>query len=1025
MRRQRQTQDPEQAVINDAMLEPAFLAQLAADPRIENYITGIQSYIPRVELIAQQRRRGFILNPLFAAVDSATEELDNTTAPSSQHQLSVPPSTWVAVNTIPAAGNNLNIAGPSTTAVNSRSTLSSGLESPAPRVRRRGNLHRTSRTNMSAQLALGTDSDDDSDERVECLVDLTQVATISSEGVPDRQSAQNTGITMPARDPSPYDNEESGNESELQENIVQLEVPQEESDNVQLGRHDRNTASAEGEPDCDIMDLDQEMHHETSGAEEPGVPDPPQVQRAMQHREAVPIDFMVELPRVQATMEEVQNAQSMSNIVRPTGDKEVTISVGVTPEGRANMYSIQSNTIIHTMSDQTFQAHDSLSEEGEDSQARCLETCNTLEANQQDDPTTGCGSAIPETAIELDTTVSLQTITRSSTNQPTATRQDPPSQAPEFHQALKQNYDRGFYRGIEQTLCIFTPKHNPALSPEKLKLSNPVEAESLYDSLIKPYNIIRLARFLSKLSGADGPFTGMATNITLDELTFKPFTQEGSMEVSAATKLESMMSVCRSATRYVESHDLDAELEKLKLLLSYSMMYLTLENGIVPWLRTENPELGAKAINGAKWGEFLNRLNNHSDISITRERLNDIIRYGKVIWTMVEWMGVIVLPMLAVISTPTTLLARTHGIRSKHTEYVSSLLSENQTWTAICHSWGPVAVEVMFAELSERYSTKNLFCMLLHEPLPSESLPYIHREYLKVSEGFPPVRQIGYQASPPTFSLAQASSILQELGLMLNIFPFNKFPCKENHQVELVRWLLEQDGGGISPNPDPVLASKLPLSFPVTVLTSFLPPGHIAPEAVTFLSAAWNSRALSGWALLSPPAIRQLLIGDFGPDLPIAIESALGGLRFHIEYENIIAPLVTNNTVLPMHISFIEKTVSIIKTEDTGATDKAAYLWVQKLKENILFDGWSITEDDNGWRGDEQTPTLNQAYLRYLHFAHVVVTGSRLYNELPSDGGPNNYARIIGACFTEGYQAMNRDVEMLSPECCGFGRDLE
>lgn len=64
--------------------------------------------------------------------------------------------------------------------------------------------------------------------------------------------------------------------------------------------------------------------------------------------------------------------------------------------------------------------------------------------------------------------------------------------------------------------------------------------------------------------------------------------------------------------------------------------------------------------------------------------------------------------------------------------------------------------------------------------------------------------------------------------------------------------------------------------------------------------------------------------------------------------------------------------------------------------------------------------TRDQAYLRYLHFVHTVVTGSRFFNETAEGGRMPTDDEIIAACIAEAYELVGAVEEIPEMESYNF-----
>lgn len=73
-------------------------------------------------------------------------------------------------------------------------------------------------------------------------------------------------------------------------------------------------------------------------------------------------------------------------------------------------------------------------------------------------------------------------------------------------------------------------------------------------------------------------------------------------------------------------------------------------------------------------------------------------------------------------------------------------------------------------------------------------------------------------------------------------------------------------------------------------------------------------------------------------------------------------------------------------------------------------------------RGVEEVhePTRNESYLAYLNFAHVQVTGSRLYSVSPEFDGVPQSINIIAACLHEAFDLAEAGEEVCDMSSFNF-----
>lgn len=490
---------------------------------------------------------------------------------------------------------------------------------------------------------------------------------------------------------------------------------------------------------------------------------------------------------------------------------------------------------------------------------------------------------------------------------------------------IHANHLAGRYQTIESMPCHYTSTTNAARS--RAKVSSASRVENLYNGLVSHRNMVQLASLLAELS-AHKPDN--ASQYSVHELAFKGISAgmtTGGI-VTVDIRLEAMLDVARRSQEYAAGNMNAEAIVKLKLMLSYLTLYLTMEHGILPWMRADHGVfVSDRTLDSGKLQVLQSRLAQQGK-NLKLGTLKDNVRYGKVLWNVVSMLGVLGLPMLAICGPAVTTLCKENGMTSNHMEVLGSRLACNTTWMCLCQAWAAIAIEGIFTNSARVYSTNQLLRLLLTQPLPAGSIYRLSSYYLSCSSKTPPVRDIALRTPQVTLTHQEAANVLNNMGLELEVhlFPQNNYRNMTMRSVKLVDWLLAQDGEEelVMAEDDAKPAAKRITSIALKEFGTLLPPEQIGHELVGFLGALWNSRALPGWGMISPLESQGLMLGEYGGDPKVALTVLLGGRRYGIKYENVIVPVMVNGVTLPLHISLIERCATLYQTYDTRAPTPAS-----------------------------------------------------------------------------------------------------
>lgn len=449
----------------------------------------------------------------------------------------------------------------------------------------------------------------------------------------------------------------------------------------------------------------------------------------------------------------------------------------------------------------------------------------------------------------------------------------------------------------------------------KVEVSNQNIIDSLHDSLIDHGNIVLLGKFLAELSERK---PAASEQCTIDELVVKPFATSGSRREYIERATEEMIAVSGRAGHYAATNENGPALVKLKLMLSYIMLHLTLKHGIRRYLQAADPLAPPRTIEGKKIRVLQERLA-HNGLSIATARLTEYVRYGKILWDMISVLGIIALPMISIGGPAITTLCKKNGPTTNHLPVIASRLSNNLSWMALCKTWSPIVMEIVFTNTKQRYTSQELFNLLIAEPIGTYTVARLHQYYLQSAKNIPPIRHIDRQHAIVPPALQSASNLYTLLGIQIPLFPVDNYPNPVVRNIKLVGWLLNQEEQAtIRLSPDLYQNTESVVELPLATFRELLGLGDISNKLVGFLGDMWNRRALPGWAMISPKDSRNVLDAQLGGDPQMAITIALGGRRYNLRYENVFLPILFENLLFPLHISLKEKVATLYLLQNSG-----------------------------------------------------------------------------------------------------------
>ena len=185
---------------------------------------------------------------------------------------------------------------------------------------------------------------------------------------------------------------------------------------------------------------------------------------------------------------------------------------------------------------------------------------------------------------------------------------------------------------------------------------------------------------MSKTAGG----TNNIINPTPADLAFKPVSNNLQTPVAPSLPLEIMLQVSSCIHQFLQTNPLGEEVVKFKLIISYTMLYLSLEKGIVPSMQASDSSLGTQYIDCNKMRVFQEHLPEYHRIELKQASLKEKIRYGKVFWEMMKLTGVLILPMLAVAVPGIILFTHQFEVLSNNIPVLATRLAESTVWMSLC-----------------------------------------------------------------------------------------------------------------------------------------------------------------------------------------------------------------------------------------------------------------------------------------------------------------------------------------------------
>ena len=325
-----------------------------------------------------------------------------------------------------------------------------------------------------------------------------------------------------------------------------------------------------------------------------------------------------------------------------------------------------------------------------------------------------------------------------------------------------------------------------------------------------------------------------------DRVTLAPDGQDFTFVTGHTTR---MLAASRLAQKCLENSEIGPALVRLRALMSYITLYLTLKYAIEPQLQRENPNWSLKRVAGRRYAYFYHLLCDNPDGDMEtlefgpKSKFGADIAFGKTYWSLLQELGVAALLMLAVGDTGLTVIARSMGPGNPNRKNLALALSLSRGWWSFAHAIGPATLRSVFGPRDIQYTVQQLLQQLRAEPLPTASIVLLNQSCQK--RGIAMTTEIASEELPP---------ITWELAIGETTIPVGRYPNVPSARLlrrNVWHWL----------------------EFTSTPIFEFLLlPGKGAPdEAVNLFCNFYNRRAIPGRKAVPFTALRELSNRDVAP----------------------------------------------------------------------------------------------------------------------------------------------------------------
>lgn len=391
---------------------------------------------------------------------------------------------------------------------------------------------------------------------------------------------------------------------------------------------------------------------------------------------------------------------------------------------------------------------------------------------------------------------------------------------------------------------------------------------------------------------------------------FNSHVTAGSDQLTPTNQLPDMIMASRRALRFLHGVPVSLSLLRLKTIMCYITMYLTLEHSIVPKLRADNPDWPPRHVDSEKHRHFYELLNGDGDLNIPMTKVRDNTGFGRTFWRFGQELGVAALLMLAVAEQGLTIIGRACGPRSSNIPNLASALSSSRAWWSFAHAIGPPTFRTLFGLRSVSYTVPQLLHYLRTEPMPAASVAAIHEA----------CRTAGINTDPylPAEGSVESPELVLQIGevsISVKRHPNGILLPRQVERRNLWEWLATAsdramgDGSGIT-------------RAPFAVFKNLFPESHITTDLVDYFCRIYNRKSIPG---------RKAACASFIPDF---VEIVGPETNIKQLFESLAEPSQPACEVIVCPIDFETATLGLVISKRTESV--RIYNWIDDEKHERL-----------------------------------------------------------------------------------------
>jgi len=460
--------------------------------------------------------------------------------------------------------------------------------------------------------------------------------------------------------------------------------------------------------------------------------------------------------------------------------------------------------------------------------------------------------------------------------------------------------------------------------------------DTLLATLLKPETLVQTLELLQAIS--EQKYSGIRSEPSVATMV-PSFEHNSGSEILTADydPLPALLQAAKRANIYVETFNTAVSQARLRLILAYITLHLTLEFGVAARLQRDNPTWNSKQVKSEKWIVFWAELGREEGLGCKLQRLKDNVGYGKALWTWVEDCGIVWLPVLASMERGIIRFLKDNPVKNRHSEIIGTKLSTQDSWVSFSQAFSGIVINLLFCSTSKQYSMEDLFKLYVLQGSNTQTSRAFQDALSTTGHGQTLYDIEGSIPQVVTLKELTSASLLEIFGIELKFNPKVRLASLTSIKVNLVVW-------PFNAHPRDVIEFKTqrgehsPINHvDIRQLACLFSPVPITKQVASFLCQLWDIGGVNGWTCISIDEGEELLAMTEVDSVREALQ-----ILFHCEtsFEHIkylVIPVETSETYFVYLCSLDEQTICLYHWS-LADTDNS----INPLKEALNVSKFSI-----------------------------------------------------------------------------------